>query len=333
MAAGKLPTGRRRPAIWQVAREAGCAAPAALIGSGKEMPAQGYRVQDIHYERPTTIEAAMAALAKPGARALAGGTDLIPQLKEGRRSHSQIVDLKAVPELTAITQKPDGGWRIGGAVAVRQLGRHTGLERDHAALIEAAELIGSVQVQSRASLGGNICNAAPSADAVPMLISLGAHAIVVGAGGQRTLPLADLFTGPGRTTLAPGDVLLAIDLPAKAARSGAKYLRFTPRREMDIAIAGAGVRIDLDAAGTIQSAAVTLASVAPVPLVAVDAARSLVGQTPSAALFAEAGRIAAREARPISDTRGSADYRRELVAVLTARALTAAAQSLGVSLS
>ena len=193
--------------------------------------------------------------------------------------------------------------------------------RGYPAVASSARLIGSLQVQNRATLGGNICNAAPSADAVPALICLGARARIAGPNGDRDLLLEDLFAGPGRTYLAPGELLTAILLAPLKPRTAASYLRFTPRREMDIAIAGAGALIRLDPDGLIVEARVALASVGPVPLRAPSAENVLVGERPSASLHEEAGRRAARDAKPISDTRGSADYRRTLVAVLTARAL------------
>ena len=289
-------------------------------------------MQDIRYERPATVDAAVALLHSGQARLLAGGTDLIPQLREGRRAADVVVDLKHIRELTALTHLSDGGWLIGAAVSVGQLGRDAVFAEMHTALLESARLIGSLQVQNRASLGGNLCNAAPSADAVPLLICLGADAEIAGPGGRRRrLPVEKLATAPGRTTLEAGEMLVAIVLPPKPARMAAKYLRFTPRREMDIAVAGSGVMIRLDAAGAIAEARITLASVAPVPLRAANAEASLIGARPSKPLFEAAGQRAAAEARPISDTRGSADYRRELVAVLTRRALLDCATQLGIA--
>jgi CO/xanthine dehydrogenase FAD-binding subunit len=286
-------------------------------------------LHELGYERPGTCEEALGLLARDGARVLAGGTDLIPQLSEGRRRPSVLVDVKHVPELREITPIAGGGWRFGAAASVLQLARHAGFVADHASLIDAGRLIGSLQVQSRASLGGNLCNAAPSADAVPLIAALDAVAVIASAKATRRVPAEAVATGPGRTQLAADEMLIALELPARALCSAAQYLRFTPRREMDIAIAGAGVRIDLDAAGRIAVVRVVLASVAPLPLRAVQTEALLVGQSPSAALFAAAGAEAAREAQPISDTRGSADYRRDLVDVLTRRALAACAAQLG----
>jgi carbon-monoxide dehydrogenase medium subunit len=278
-------------------------------------------LQEFRYERPTTCAEALSLLARDGARVLAGGTDLIPQMQEGRRHAGIVVDVKRVPELQEIAELPGGGWRLGAALSVAGLGRHAGLARAHMSLVEAGRLIGSLQIQSRASLGGNLCNAAPSADGVPLLLAHDAVAVIANAAATRRVPAEIVPTAPGRNALAPGEMLIALELPPPAARSASRYLRFTPRREMDIAIAGAGVRLDLDDAGMITVARVVLASVAPTPLRATAAEALLAGERPSPALFEAAGAAAAAEARPISDTRGSAEYRRDLVAVLTRRAL------------
>lgn len=294
---------------------------------------RGTTVQELNYERPRTVPDAVALLQQDGARALAGGTDLIPQLREGRRQARIVVDLKHIGELTAVSRSPDGGWRIGAAASVRAMAADAGLLAEHGPLIESARLIGSLQVQSRASLGGNLCNAAPSADAVPLLISLAATLEIATREGPRRIAAEALATGPGRSALRPGEVLGAILLPPKSGRAASRYLRFTPRREMDIAVAGSGVAISLDATGRIATARITLASVAPTPLRASGAEKLLTGEMPSLSAFAAAGAQAAAEATPISDTRGSADYRRELVAVLTRRALADCARQLGVDLA
>lgn len=290
-------------------------------------------MQELHYDGPATVQEAIGLLAQGQARLLAGGTDLIPQMREGRRVVPRVVDLKRIPELTAITRRADGGWRIGAAASIGKLGRDAAFAAEHAALLESARLVGSLQVQSRASLGGNLCNAAPSADAVPLLFSLGATARIAGPAGERSVSVEAIPTGPGRTSLQANELLVSLDLPARPKRWAAKYLRFTPRREMDIAVAGSGVVIDLDDNGRIAEARVTLASVGPVPILADEARQALIGKAPSMQLFAAAADAAAGAARPISDTRGSAAFRRELVAVLTRRALAVAAAQLGIALS
>jgi xanthine dehydrogenase FAD-binding subunit len=289
-------------------------------------------LQDFVYACPKTIEEAVALMGAGDARALAGGTDLIPQLREGRRRAASVVDLKHIPELTAVGPTPDGGVSIGAAANATEVSRHEAVLHGYPAIAESARLIGGVQVQNRASLGGNICNAAPSADAVPALICHEALALIAGGKGERKLPVEQLFKGPGRTALGAGEILVSIELPPPQTNAAAKYLRFTPRREMDIAIAGAGTWIRLAADGTIAEARIVLASVAPTPIHAPSAERCLAGRRPARALFEEAGRYAATDARPISDTRGSADYRRTLVAVLTARALADCCRQLKIEM-
>ena len=279
-------------------------------------------MREFHYARPETLEEALALMRGGDARALAGGTDLIPQLREGRINAATIVDVKGLAELTAISPAHDGGIKIGAAASAAALARHPAIAGAFPAVAQSARLIGSAQIQSRASLGGNICNAAPSADAVPALICHGGRALIADASGRREEALEQVFAGPGRTLLGATALLVAILLPPPPPRTAARYLRFTPRREMDIAIAGAGALIGLDAQGSIATARIVLASVAPTPLRACAAERVLIGERPTPRLLQEAGRCAADEARPIADTRGSAEYRRALVRALTARALS-----------
>lgn len=278
-------------------------------------------MQEFEYVSPETIDAAVDALGANEARALAGGTDLVPQLREGRRHAARLVDLKRIPELTAIKILPDGGVSVGAAASLTAVSHHTAITNTYPAVAQSARLVGCLQIQNRASLGGNICNAAPSADAVPALICHDARVMLASSKQRREMAVAELFSGPGRTVLEPGELLTAIILPPPPSRSAATYLRFTPRREMDIAIAGAGTWIRLDARGAVVAARIVLASVGPTPVQAKKAAAILSGERPTRALLKEAGRLAAEEARPISDTRSSADYRRTLVAVLTERAL------------
>ena len=278
-------------------------------------------MKDFIYECPATIEEAVAAMQVDGARALAGGTDLIPQLREGRRQAARIVDLKRIPELMHVSGLGDGGIVLGAAANMTSVARHAAVAASYPAIAQSARLVGSLQVQNRASLGGNICNAAPSADAVPALICHQARAHVTGTAGHLEEALESLIRGPGKTSLLPGELLLSIVVPPTLPRSAAKYLRFTPRREMDIAIAGAAAWLRIDAMGVIAEARIVLASVGPGPIRAASAEHRMLGERPTPGLFEAVGRLAANDARPISDTRASADYRRSLVAVLTARAL------------
>jgi xanthine dehydrogenase FAD-binding subunit len=289
-------------------------------------------LQDFVYERPETIGEAIAAMRADDARALAGGTDLVPQLREGRRRAARIVDLKHIPQMTAITVS-HGSVSIGAAASATAVARHAAIAAGYPAVAESVLLIGGVQVQNRASLGGNICNAAPSADGVPALICHGAQAVIAGPKGTREVPVEAIFAGPGRTILEAGELMVAIRLPPVAPGAAGAYRRFTPRREMDIAVAGAGAWLRLGADGTIAEARLALASVAPTPIRAPTAEQKLVGERPSDVLFEEAGRLAAQDARPISDTRGSAGYRGTLVAVLMARALADCGRRLGLEVA
>ena len=287
-------------------------------------------MQDFAYHRPDTVEAAVAALVAPDARALAGGTDLVPQLREGRRAAARVVDLKRVAGLSAIEVHADGSVTIGAAANATAIAAQPHIRKQFTGVAEACRLIGSWQIQNRATLGGNVCNAAPSADGVPPLICHGATARIAGPAGVREVLVEALFAGPGRTTLAAGEIVTALHLPAPVPRSSSAYLRFTPRREMDIAIAGVGAWIVLADTGVILEAHIALASVAPTPVRAPSAEKVLIGQPPSAALLEKTGDAAAADARPISDTRGSADYRRHLVGVLTRRALAQCLSRLGI---
>jgi CO/xanthine dehydrogenase FAD-binding subunit len=279
-------------------------------------------LQDFDYARPATIEDAVAIMGNDGTRALAGGTDLIPQMREGRRQVACVVDLKGIPELTRIAAHADGSLVLGAAASASSVASHLAVVSAYPAVARSARLIGSLQVQNRASLGGNICNAAPSADAVPALICHQASVRVAGPSGSRDELLETFVRGPGKTNLAPGELLLSILLPPITPRSAGTYLRFTPRREMDIAIAGTAAWVRLDAESRIAEARISLASVGPTQIRATSVEQHLIGRRPALALFEAAGRLAAGDARPICDTRGSADYRRSLIAVLTARALT-----------
>lgn len=281
-------------------------------------------MNEFEYVRPTTLEEACAALAAPGARPLAGGTDLIVQLRERRREADRVVDLKHIKELAAITDLDGGGLSLGAAATATQLAADARISKRYPALLASLGMIGSRQVQNRASLGGNICNAAPSADAVPPLIGYGAQGLIVGPGGSRRLAIEDMFAGPGRTTLADGEVLIAIELPPPPERSAAHYIRFTPRREMDIAVAGVCSYLELADNNTVNSARIALASVAPTPIRSAAAEQILIGAPANADTFDAAADAAAADASPISDTRGSAEFRKQLVRALTARTLLAA---------
>lgn len=275
----------------------------------------------MNYEAPHTLEEAIGRLAGMGAaaRPLAGGTDLLVQLRTGRISPQRIVDLKHIPELRRISAEA-GGFRIGAAVSGAELGAHAALRAAWPGVVEAAELIGSTQIQGRASLGGNLCNASPAADSVPALIAAGAVCTIAGPKGRRTLPVEDVVIGPGRTALAEGEVVVDFLLPAPAPRSGDAYLRMIPRSEMDIAIVGAGVQVALDAKGVCTSCRVAIGAVAPRPLRVAAAGAALVGRVPDTAALQALAVAASAAADPIDDKRGTRAYRIHVTGVLARRA-------------
>ena len=276
------------------------------------------------YAAPRSLAEAVNLLAgNPRARPFAGGTDLLVQMRAGLREADLLVDLKHIPELNELACDSAGNLRLGAAVPCCRIYENQEVRRRWPVLAEVAEMIGGIPIQSRASLGGNLCNAAPSADSVPVMIVLGAVCRLVGPGGERKVPAEEFCTGPGQTVLRPGELLVGFDVPAPEPRSGACYLRFTPRKEMDIAVAGAAAAVALED-GLIRRASIALAAVAPTPLAVPEAGRFLAGKPPSAENIRTAAEIARAAARPITDMRGTAEHRRHLVGVLTRRALEAA---------
>ena len=274
------------------------------------------------YIAPTSVEAAVGALAgaDSDARVLGGGTDLLVQIRGGRVKPSLIVDLKAIPGATGVRQAPDGGFIIGAATSGAVLGETAALVRAWPGVIEGANLIGSTQVQGRASMGGNLCNASPAADSVPALVAARAVAVVVGPGGQREVPVESIPTAPGRTSLGKGEFVMEIKLPPRPAKSGDAYLRFIPRTEMDIAVVGAAVNLVLDAAGVVTEAHVALGAVAPTVLLVADAGKALVGSKVDEAALAKLDAAARAACRPISDKRGTIEFRTQIAGVLARRA-------------
>ena len=276
----------------------------------------------IDYHRPTSVDEAVGLLGRYGdkARVLAGGTDLLVQMRGGRYRLDAVIDGKHIPELNELTYCPDGGLTVGAAVPCHRLYSDEAIACAYPGLMDSATLIGGIQIQGRASFGGNLMNAAPSADAIPALIAHRATANVAGPGGTRSIAVEDVCTGPGSTQLEAGEMLVSIHVPAPPAGFGARYIRFIPRNEMDIAVAGAGVSVVLGN-GTVKDARVALASVAPTPLVVEEAAAALVGSAPSDENVQAAAEAARAAARPITDMRGTIEYRRHLCEVLTRRAL------------
>lgn len=277
------------------------------------------------YASPATVPEAVKLLAQHGARArlLAGGTDLLVQLRAGRREADVVIDIKNIPELNELRYDPAKGLTLGAAVPCYRIYNDRVVSRAYPGLHDVASLIGGTQIQGRASIGGNLCNAAPSADAIPMLIALGAKCRIATPGGDREMPVEQFCTAPGRNAMAPGELLVSIHLPQPQPRSGARYLRFIPRNEMDIAVAGVGVSVVLDN-GVFKSARIALASVAPTPLFVEAAGQALAGKPVNDASMRAAAEIAKAAAKPITDMRGTIEYRKHLCAVLTRRALEGA---------
>lgn len=273
------------------------------------------------YAAPRTIQdAAQLLAAHPDARMLAGGTDLLPQLRAGRRPTSLVVDIKKIPELSALTLDPAGNLVLGAAVPCHRVYEDLRIRRQFPSLAEVASIIGGIPIQGRASIGGNLCNASPSADSIPLLIALNATAEIAGPSGSRSLPVDQFCVAPGRNALQPGEFLVSVHIPALPPHSGSHYLRFIPRNEMDIAVVGVGVAVTLSN-GLIQSARIALGAVAPTPILATEASQSLTGKAPTTETLEEAAALATRSISPISDMRGTAEYRRHVTGVLTRRAL------------
>ena len=282
---------------------------------------------EMRYEAPETLDAAVALLAGAdgSARLLAGGTDLLVQLRAETIEPALVVDVKRIPELCAIAAE-DGGFRIGAAVTGAELGEHAALKAAWPGVVEAVELIGSTQIQGRASLGGNLCNASPAADSVPALIAAGATVSIAGPGGRREAPVEAIVTGPGKTSLAKGEIVVSFFLPARPPRSGDAYLRFIPRTEMDIAVVGVGISLTLDENGTCGAARVVLGAVAERALLVPEAAEALIGSALDAAALARLGEAASAACRPIDDKRGTKEYRIKVAAVLARRAAQSAVE-------
>ena len=276
------------------------------------------------YSAPGSLNETVALLSSnPNALLLAGGTDLLTQLRSRRKETNLVVDVKRIPELNEIGFDPARGLTLGAAVPCYRIYGHSVIRQVYPALAEVASLIGGVQIQGRASLGGNLCNAAPSADSVPLLIALKATCIIAGPAGARAVPVEDFCTAPGRNVLDPTELLISFQLPVPDPSSGAHYLRFIPRNEMDIAVAGAGVAVTLED-GHFLSARIALASVAPTPLLVGEAGEWLAGKPVEPESTNAVAAMAKNAARPITDMRGTAEYRRHLCEVLTRRALETA---------
>jgi carbon-monoxide dehydrogenase medium subunit len=271
---------------------------------------------------------ALLAKEKGSAYVLAGGTDLLVRLRTGFIDPDLVVDIKRIAATRAI-EATAGGFRIGAAVTGAELGEHAKLKKAWPGVVEAANLIGSKQVQGRCTMTGNLCNASPAADAVPALVAAAAKAVIVGPKGKRTIPVEQVPVGPGKTSLKKGEIIESILLPKRPARSGDAYLRFIPRTEMDIAVVGVGVSVTLDAKGVCTEARVSLGAVAPTVLLVPAAAKALIGtKMDKKALDALAAACSAA-CRPIDDKRGTREFRIKVAGVLARRATQIARKRAG----
>ena len=291
-------------------------------------------MHSVQYHRPKTLRACLELFDRFGqeARALAGGTDLLVQMRAGQRRNGVVIDVKHLPELNELRYGPSDGLTLGAAVPCYRIYGDATVSRAYPGLIDTVSMIGGTQIQGRASVGGNLCNAAPSADAVPALIALRAVCRIASVRGERELPVEQFCIAPGRSALADDEVLVSLHVPPPSEHSGACYLRFIPRNEMDIAVAGAGVSVILDN-GTFRDGRVALASVAPTPLLVEEAGAALRGRPVEHGAIARAAAAAKAAARPITDMRGTAEYRKHLCEVLTRRALEKAVQRAGGTLA
>jgi len=275
----------------------------------------------MRYESPNSLDEAVALLAGASgeARVLAGGTDLLVQLRGDFIEPEVVVDIKGIPEMHAIAEE-GGGVRVGAAVTGAELNENALMKSTWPGVTEAVDLIGSVQIQGRATMGGNLCNASPAADSVPALIAAGAVATVVGPNGRRDLAVEEIATGPGQTSLAKGEIVESLLFPTRAPHSGDAYLRFIPRTEMDIAVVGVGVNLTLDDSGTCVGARVAVGAVAEVPLLIAAAAEALIGTTVDADALETMDQAVQAACRPIDDKRGTKEYRTKVAGVIARRA-------------
>ena len=278
-------------------------------------------MSSLQFEAPDTVEDAVRLLADADgeAKPLAGGTDLLVQLRTDFVRPGLIVDLKRIPALMDVTVNGDD-IRVGAAVSGATLGKNEAVKAAWPGVVEALELIGSTQIQGRASLGGNLCNGSPAADSVPALIAAGAVCEIAGPNGARSVPVEDVITGPGQLSLTPGEIVVSFVMPKPPPRSGDAYLRFIPRTEMDIAVVGAGVALTLDNAGVCTHARLGLGAVAPTPLLVEDGAKALIGTTVNDDALANLAAAASAACNPIDDKRGTIEYRVKVAGVLAKRA-------------
>jgi len=273
------------------------------------------------YHTPASFEdaAALAAGADGITRFLAGGTDVLVQLRADIVTPDTLIDIKQIPGVRDITRHDDGSWTLGVAVAGAEMSEHDTLGSDWPGVVEGMDLIGSTQVQGRATLVGNLCNGSPAADSVPAMVAAGVTLTVTGPDGSRTVAVEDVPAGPGRTTLARGEVVSAVHIPARGDHGGDAYLRFIPRTEMDIAVVGCGVNLRLDG-DTVTEARVSLGAVAPTVLLVQECADAIIGTTLDDAALDKLAAAASAACNPITDKRGTVKFRTHVAGVLAKRA-------------
>ncbi len=278
-------------------------------------------MSEMRFEQPKTAEAASALLASTQglAKVLSGGTDLLIHMRNGNVKPELVLDVKGIAEMNAITIE-NGGYRFGAAVSCMQLLENKAFAETWPGVIDGANLVGSIQVRGRATVAGNLCNASPAADTVPAMIAAGAIASVVGPAGRREVPVELIPAGPGKTTLAKGELIVSFFLPKRAPNSGDAYLRFTPRSEMDIAVVGVGLNLTLDEKGVCTAARVSLGAVAERALLVPEAAAALIGTKVDDAALTKLAAAASAAARPIDDKRGTKEFRIKIAGVLARRA-------------
>ena len=278
----------------------------------------------VDYERPTNLKAALEILQNNGetTKILAGGTDILTKLRIRREQPDLLLDSKEIPELNELSYNPDSGLTVGGAVPFYKLYAHADVIKYYQSIVDSTKIIGGIPIQGRATLGGNLCNAAPSADAIPTLIVLGATATIHSLNDSREVPISEFCTGPGSTILNTNEIVVSINIPSPKQNSGAHYMRFIPRNEMDIAVVGVGTSVELSDDGSkFKDAQVSLASVAPTPLHVTSITDYLSGKEVNDENIEKAGGLAKDATKPISDMRGTAEYRQHLCTVLTKRSL------------
>ena len=285
------------------------------------------------YFSPRTLGEALSALADAAgpARALAGGTDLLPRLDKGLLGATRLVDLKRIPELGQIDFDPASGLTIGATVRIADLIEHPEVRRLYPAMADAASRTATVQIRNMATIAGNLCNGSPCADNAPVLIARGARLVLRSPRGERIMPIADFFKGPGKTALDPDELLVRIQVPPPPPDTGFAFAKLPARTHVDISAVNVGVMVARKGR-VCEKARIVLGAVGPTPIEAHKAEARLAGAILEPKLIEEVGELAASETRPIDDVRSSASYRRAMAAVLVRRALAAAAASAGLDL-